>query len=148
MIAVVQRVREAEVRVGDRSVAAIGPGLLLLVGVAEGDGRSDAEALASRVARARLFADDAGKMGRTLTEAGGRALAVSQFTLLGDFSRGNRPSFHRAARPETARPIFDGFVAALARELGREVPAGVFGADMEVRLVNDGPATFVLDTRA
>lgn len=148
MIAVVQRVREAQVLVAGSVVAAIGPGLLVLVGVAEGDGPTDAEALAGRICRARLFADDAGKMGRSLTEVGGEVLAVSQFTLLGDFSRGNRPSFHRAARPEAARPLVDAVVAALARATGRAVPTGVFGADMDVRSSNHGPVTFVLDTRA
>lgn len=144
MVCVAQRVLEAAVAAGPETVSRIGPGLLLLVGVAEGDTPAAAESLAERVAKLRVFADSSGRMGLCLADAGGEALAVSQFTLLADFSKGNRPSFHRAAPPASARPVFDAFVAALAARVGRPVPTGVFGADMRVSLVNDGPATFVL----
>lgn len=144
MVVVVQRVSEASVRVGGAEVARIGRGFLLLAGVAEGDAADDARALAAKVARLRIFADAEGRMSLGLAEVGGEVLAVSQFTLLADFSKGNRPSFHRAAAPDLARPVFDAFVSALRAETGLAVPTGVFGADMGVGLVNDGPVTFVL----
>lgn len=144
MVVVVQRVSQASVVADGVEVARIGKGLLLLVGVSEGDTAGEAGAMASRVARMRVFADGDGRLSLGLAEVGGEALAVSQFTLLGDFSKGNRPSFHRAAKAELARPIFDDFVSALRSETGLAVPTGVFGADMSVALVNDGPVTFVL----
>jgi D-tyrosyl-tRNA(Tyr) deacylase len=139
---VVQRVACAAARPG----GAIGPGLLLLVGVATGDTEAEAERLAGRVARMRIFAGDDGKFDRSLLDTGGAALVVSQFTLIADTRRqkGTRPDFHLAARPEVAEPIFLRFVEAL-RELGVPVETGVFGARMEVELVNDGPVTIVLD---
>jgi len=146
MVIVVQRVLEASVKVDGRVVGEIGKGLLLLVGVAEGDTTASAERLALQVSKLRIFGDADGKMGLNLADAGGSVLAVSQFTLLGDFSKGNRPSFHRAARPEAARPIFETCLAALADATGRPVATGVFGADMRVSLVNDGPVTFVLES--
>ena len=124
---------------------AIGVGYLLLVGIAAGDDETTVRLLASDVAKARLMPDSQGNMGVNLRDAGGEALAVSQFTLLADFSKGNRPSFNGAARPEVARPLFDLFVAELSTHLGRPVPTGVFGADMRVGLVNDGPVTVVLE---
>lgn len=145
MVIVVQRVLGASVKVEDKVVGEIGNGLLLLVGVAEGDTSLQAEALAQQVAKLRIFEDAEGKMGLCLADAGGSILAVSQFTLLGDFSKGNRPSFHRAARPEAARPVFDACVAALKTASGRTVATGVFGAEMHVSLINDGPVTFVLN---
>ena len=144
MVIVVQRVAGAAVHVDGAEVARIGRGLLLLVGVARGDGPSQAETLARQVARMRVFPDAEGRLSLRLAEVGGEALAVSQFTLLGDFSKGNRPSFHGAAAPEEARPLVDTFVRGLETELGRAVPTGVFGADMRVSLENDGPVTFVL----
>lgn len=145
MVIVVQRVLEASVEVEGRVVSEIGKGLLLLVGVAEGDTVLQADALARQVAKLRIFEDTEGKMGLSLADAGGSILAVSQFTLLGDFSKGNRPSFHRAAKPDAARPVFDACVSALAQATGRPVATGVFGADMQVALVNDGPVTFTLE---
>jgi D-tyrosyl-tRNA(Tyr) deacylase len=145
MVVVVQRVSGAAVRVDGREVARIGRGLLLLAGIAQGDGAAQAATLASRIARMRVFPDAEGRMSLRLAEVGGEALAVSQFTLLGDFSRGNRPSFHRAEAPAAAEVLFDAFVAGLGKELGRPVPTGVFGADMAVSLENDGPVTFVLE---
>jgi len=133
-------VARAEVRPG----GAIGPGLLALVGVAEADTEADAERLAGRVARLRVFAADDGRFDRSLLDTGGAALVVSQFTLIADTSRGNRPSFSGAARPERAEPLYERFCSAL-RELGVTVETGVFGACMEVELVNDGPVTVVLE---
>lgn len=146
MVVVVQRVSHASVAVDGREVSRIGRGLLLLVGIAEGDALPQVEDMARQVARMRVFADGSGRLASCLPEVGGEALAVSQFTLLGDFAKGNRPSFQRAARPEVARPLFDAFLLALGRELGRPVASGVFGADMRVSLENDGPVTFVRET--
>jgi D-tyrosyl-tRNA(Tyr) deacylase len=137
---VVQRVARAAARPG----GAIGPGLLLLVGVAEADTDAEADRLAGRVARLRIFAGDDGKFDRSLLDTGGAALVVSQFTLIADTAKGNRPSFSGAARPERAEPLYERFCASL-RDLGVPVETGVFGARMEVDLVNDGPVTIVLD---
>ena len=145
---VLQRVSEASVSVDGRPVSAIGPGLLILVGVAVTDeGATDeaAERLAEKVANLRIFADDAGKMNRAVTEAGGEALVVSQFTLHADTRKGRRPSWTDAARPEVAEPAVEAFARALeARDI--RVGRGVFGADMQVALVNDGPVTILLDS--
>jgi D-aminoacyl-tRNA deacylase len=137
---VVQRVARAAARPG----GAIGPGLLLLVGVAEEDTEAEADRLAGRVARLRVFANDDGKFDRSLLDTGGAALAVSQFTLIADTAKGNRPSFSAAARPERAEPLYERFCSTL-RDLGVPVETGVFGAHMEVELVNDGPVTIVLE---
>lgn len=145
MIVVAQRVLKASVEVEGYPLSSIGAGLLLLVGVAEGDTEASAAALADRVVKLRVFPNTSGKMDLSVAEVGGDVLAVSQFTLLGDLSKGNRPSFHRAARPEMARPVFEAHVRALGAALGRPVPTGVFGADMRVSLVNDGPVTLVLE---
>jgi D-tyrosyl-tRNA(Tyr) deacylase len=145
MKVVLQRVLSASVSVDGALSGSIGCGYLLLVGIAVGDEESTVRRLATEVAKARLMPDTQGKMGVNLRDAGGEALAVSQFTLLADFSKGNRPSFNGAARPELARPLFDLFVAELSTQLGRPVPTGVFGADMRVELVNDGPVTVVLE---
>jgi D-tyrosyl-tRNA(Tyr) deacylase len=145
MKVVLQRVLSASVCVDGVISGRIGPGYLLLVGIATGDVETTVRRLAGDVAKARLMHDGQGKMGVNLRDAGGEALAVSQFTLLADFSKGNRPSFNGAARPELARPLFDLFVTELSAQLGRPVPTGVFGADMRVELVNDGPVTVVLE---
>ena len=137
---VVQRVARAAARPG----GAIGPGLLLLVGVAAADTDAEADRLAGRVARLRIFAGDDGKFDRSLLDIGGAALVVSQFTLIADTTKGNRPSFSGAARPERAEPLYERFCASL-RDLGVPVETGVFGARMDVELVNDGPVTIVLD---
>ena len=144
MKVVLQRVRAASVAVEGRVVGEIGPGYLLLVGLARGDDETTVRRLATEVAKARLMPDAQGKMGVNLRDAGADALAVSQFTLLADFTKGNRPSFNDAARPEVAQPLFDLFVRELSAHLGRPVPTGIFGADMAVSLVNDGPVTVVL----
>lgn len=144
MVVVVQRVRSAAVTVAGETVGQIGHGYLLLVGLGKDDTAGDVQRLVSQVAKARLMEDQDGKMGLTVQDAGGSVLAVSQFTLLADFSKGNRPSFNQAAKPDVAKPLFDLFVQQLSAELGQDVPTGVFGADMQVSLVNDGPVTVVL----
>jgi D-tyrosyl-tRNA(Tyr) deacylase len=123
---------------------AIGPGLAVLLGVAEGDDGATADRLAGKVARLRIFEADDGRFDRSLLDTGGAALVVSQFTLIADTARGNRPSFSGAARPELAEPLYERFAAAL-RALGVHVETGVVGARMQVELVNDGPVTIVLD---
>jgi D-tyrosyl-tRNA(Tyr) deacylase len=143
MKAVVQRVTEARVRVREEAVGEIGRGLCVLLGVARKDGPAEAQRLAEKVARLRIFEDDEGRFDRSLLEEGGEALVVSQFTLIADTARGNRPSFGEAARPEQAEPLYETFCAAL-RELGVRVETGVFGERMAVELVNDGPVTIVL----
>jgi D-tyrosyl-tRNA(Tyr) deacylase len=148
MRALVQRVREAHVAVDAKVVGAVGPGLLVLAGVTDGDGDADREWLARKVVQLRVFADGHGVMNRSVVETGGSILAVSQFTLYASTRKGNRPSYVAAARPEVAQPAFDAFVALLAQFLGKPVPTGVFGADMQVSLVNDGPVTIWLDSKA
>jgi D-tyrosyl-tRNA(Tyr) deacylase len=147
MRALVQRVREATVSVEGRVTGAIGPGLLVLAGIAADDGDEDRDWLARKIVGLRVFADDAGVMNRSVVDVGGGILAVSQFTLFASTKKGNRPSWSGAAPPEIAQPRFDALVAALARERGGPVMTGVFGADMQVALVNDGPVTIWLDTR-
>lgn len=127
-----------------RVAAGIGPGLLVLLGVAAGDDDADAVRLAGKVARLRVFENEEGRFDRSLLDTGGAALVVSQFTLLADTAKGNRPSFAGAAPPEAAAPLYEAFCAAL-RELGVPVASGVFGARMAVELVNDGPVTIVLE---
>ena len=144
MKVVLQRVSRASVSVQGSVRGEIGSGFLVLVGIADGDGEDDAARLAGKVARLRVFEDAAGRFDRSLLDTGGAALVVSQFTLLADTAKGNRPSFTAAAAPEHAEPLYERFCAAL-RELGVPVETGVFGARMEVELVNDGPVTIVLD---
>jgi D-aminoacyl-tRNA deacylase len=122
----------------------IGAGLLVLLGIADGDTQAGAERLAGKIARLRIFEGDDGRFDRSLVDAGGAALVVSQFTLIADTARGNRPSFSGAARPEVAEPLYEHFAGAL-RGLGVPVETGVFGARMQVELVNDGPVTIVLE---
>jgi len=126
-------------------VGEIGPGLCVLLGVAESDEEAAAERLAGRVARLRIFENEDGKFDRSVLDTGGAVLVVSQFTLIADTAKGNRPSFAAAARPEQAEPLYERFSAVL-RDLGVEVATGAFGARMQVELVNDGPVTIVIDT--
>ena len=143
MRAVVQRVLRARVVVRGETVGASGPGLCVLLGVAAGDEVSDAERLAEKVARLRIFENEAGKFDLSLLDVGGEALVVSQFTLVADTSKGNRPSFSDAAPPEQAEPLYEAFCGALSA-LGVPVETGIFGARMQLELVNDGPVTLVL----
>ncbi len=143
---VLQRVKRASVTVEREEISEIGMGLLLLVGVARGDGEAEADWLANKVAGLRVMADEEGKMNRGVLEAGVEVLAVSQFTLLGDARKGRRPSFVEAAPPEIAEPLFDHFCEKL-REAGVRVQKGRFGAMMDVDLINDGPVTILLERR-
>jgi D-tyrosyl-tRNA(Tyr) deacylase len=143
MKAVLQRVLRASVRVSGRVEGEIGNGVLVLLGIAEGDGEDDAVRLAGKVARLRVFENDEGRLDRSLLDTGGAALVVSQFTLIADTQKGNRPSFAAAAAPHEAEALVESFCVAL-RERGVPVETGVFGARMEVELVNDGPVTIVL----
>jgi D-aminoacyl-tRNA deacylase len=144
MRAVCQRVSEARVRVDGAAVGEIGAGLVILLGVARGDEAAATVRLAAKIARLRVFPDDDGKFDRSLLDVGGGALVVSQFTLLADTTKGNRPSFTDAAEPAVAEHLYEAFCARL-REEGVPVETGVFGAKMAVELVNDGPVTIVLD---
>lgn len=141
MIALVQRVSAAAVRVDGRTVGSVGPGLLILLGVVTGDTEAEAAWLADKVARLRVFPDARGKMNLSVQDVGGGALVVSQFTLAGDTRKGTRPSYTRAAAPEVAERLYEAFAAHLGGHLGGRVETGVFGAKMEVELVNDGPVT-------
>ncbi len=145
MRAVVQRVARAAVRVGEETVGAIGPGLLVLLGVARDDGPAEAQALADKVAHLRIFDDGAGRLNLSLLEIGGSALVVPQFTLYGDTRRGRRPSFVMAAPPSVAGPLHEEFVDRL-RAAGLQVATGRFRATMLVEIHNDGPVTLILDT--
>lgn len=144
MRAVVQRVSRASVLVDGRVVGEIGSGLLVLVGIADGDGDADADALAGKVARLRIFENAEGRFDRSVQDVGGAVLAVSQFTLIANTAKGNRPSFAAAAPPEEAERLYERFCEAL-RGLGLAVEQGLFGARMQVELVNDGPVTIVVE---
>ncbi len=146
MKAVYQRVRHAQVRVDSETVGAIENGVLLLVGVCPEDTPEQAELLAKKVAQLRVFEDEQGKMNRSVLDIGGGVLAVSQFTLCANVKHGRRPDFFGAARPEVAKPLFDRLVCALREQGVARVETGVFGADMQVSLLNDGPVTILLDT--
>ncbi len=145
MRGVIQRVSSASVEVDLQITGEIGRGLLLLLGVERGDTAQSADAMLDKVMKLRIFPDDAGKMNLSLLDVGGSLLVVSQFTLLGDCRKGRRPSFDRAAPPQEARELYDHFVDR-ARAAGVTVATGVFQAHMDVRLVNDGPVTFVIET--
>ena len=142
----IQRVKRASVSVGGEEIAAIGRGYLTLVGIEVSDGPQDARLCAAKLAGLRVFRDEADKMNLALADVDGEALVVSQFTLLGDISGGRRPSFIRAARPEQAQPLFGALIEELSR-LGVQAKTGVFGADMDIELVNEGPVTILFDSR-
>jgi D-tyrosyl-tRNA(Tyr) deacylase len=144
---VLQRVSEASVAVDGEVVASVGSGLLLLVGIADGDDEAEARKLAQKCAEMRIFSDEQGRFNLSVPDVGGEALVVSQFTLLADVRRGRRPSFEGAARPEAAEPLVEAFAEAM-RSLGVPTRTGRFGAKMSVSLVNDGPVTIVLDSGA
>jgi D-tyrosyl-tRNA(Tyr) deacylase len=141
---VLQRVTSGKVSVEGKTVASIGPGLVILLGIAPGDSETQARILAEKVAYLRIFEDEQGKMNRSLLEVGGEAIVVSQFTLYADTRKGRRPSFTDAAQPDLARPLVERF-AALLRELGVPTQTGEFGAHMLVEIANDGPVTIILE---
>lgn len=147
MRVVVQRVKEAAVTVDRKITGKIANGLLVLAGFEPTDGDDDLDWVASKIVRLRIFSDDAGVMNRSVLEAEGDILAVSQFTLYASVKKGNRPSWSRAAKGDISEPLFGRFVEKLSKEMGKDVPTGVFGADMEISLINDGPVTLVIDSR-
>ncbi|MBI5877020.1 MAG: D-tyrosyl-tRNA(Tyr) deacylase [Chloroflexi bacterium] len=146
MRALLQRVTRAAVTVAERVTGQIAGGFVVLLGVTHSDSMAEAKLLAEKTAYLRVFADEAGKMNRSLLDTGGGALVISQFTLFADAKRGRRPDFMAAARPEQAAPLVDAYIAALCAAGVRDVQTGVFGAHMTVELVNDGPVTIMLDT--
>ena len=143
---VIQRVLESSVSVDGSVVGRIGPGFMVLCGVEDGDTAEDVRYCIDKTVNLRIFEDDAGKMNRSILDAGGEILAISQFTLHGDVRHGRRPSFIRAARPETAVPLYDAYCDGL-REAGLHVETGIFQTDMKVSLINDGPVTLLVDSR-
>lgn len=148
MRVVIQRVSAASVEVGGRITGQIGEGLLVLAGFEDGDTDADLNWTAVKIVRLRVFADEAGVMNRSVVDSGGEILAVSQFTLYSSVKKGNRPSWSRAAKAAISQPLFTRFVEMLSAELGKPVPTGVFGAEMQVALVNDGPVTLTVDSRS
>jgi D-aminoacyl-tRNA deacylase len=147
MIVVIQRVSSASVTIEDQIRAQISKGLLVLVGIEDADKDEDVEWLSNKIVNLRIFNDSEGVMNISVKENGGDILAVSQFTLQASTKKGNRPSYIKASRPEVAIPIYDNFLKTLSIDLGKPVQAGVFGADMKVSLVNDGPVTIIIDTK-
>jgi D-aminoacyl-tRNA deacylase len=144
---VIQRVSEASVTIDQKEYSRIGSGLLVLLGIEEADNEEDADWLGNKIINLRVFNDEAGVMNRSVLESGGGILLVSQFTLHAATKKGNRPSYIRAARPETAIPLYEQFIQKLSALLGKPVATGVFGADMKVQLLNDGPVTIWIDTK-
>jgi len=147
MRAVIQRVQKASVVIDAVEKAVIGPGLLVLVGVENEDNQEDVVWLSGKITRLRIFSDHEGMMNRSLEETGGALLVVSQFTLHASTRKGNRPSFIKASKPDTAIPLYEAFLRQLATDLGKPFLSGEFGADMAVHLVNDGPVTILIDTK-
>lgn len=147
MRVVVQRVTEASVSVGGTLKNRIGRGLLVLVGIEETDGQEDITWLSGKICRLRIFDDDHGVMNRSVTEINGEILVISQFTLHAGTRKGNRPSYIRAARPETAIPLYEQFIEQLGTDLGKKIKTGEFGAMMQIQLINDGPVTIIIDSR-
>ncbi len=147
MRVVIQRVKEASVEVEGRRISSVGAGMMILAGIAESDLEEDVEWMVRKIMQLRIFADAGGVMNLPVTEAGGDIMVVSQFTLMANTKKGNRPSYIRAARPEKAVPLFDLLAEMLAEALGKPVARGIFGADMKVALVNDGPVTIIMDSR-
>jgi D-aminoacyl-tRNA deacylase len=147
MRVVVQRVAEAKVAIGGMATGATQQGLVVLVAVEDSDSDEDIVWMSGKIARLRIFNDENGVMNRSVQEVGGGILVISQFTLLASTRKGNRPSYSRSAQPETAIPIYEGFVRQMAADLGKPVATGEFGADMRVSLTNDGPVTIIIDSK-
>ena len=148
MRAVIQRVTQAGVSIGSDLKSRIGPGLLVLLGIEESDGQKDIDWLSGKICRMRVFNDADGVMNLSVAEVNGEILVISQFTLHASTRKGNRPSYIRSARPETAIPLYEKFVKQISSDLGKEVKTGEFGAMMKVQLINDGPVTIVIDSKA
>ena len=146
MRVVIQRVSEASVKVDNQIVGEIGKGLMLLIGVDESDENSDADWLVKKILDVRVFSDDEGKMNHSVKDINGEILCISQFTLISDYKKGNRPSYIKAARPDTAIPLFEYFKDEMKKS-GLKTESGIFGADMKVSLINDGPVTLVFDSK-
>lgn len=147
MRAILQRVSEAGVTIDGQLNGSIQQGLLILLGIEDADEEQDITWLSNKIVQMRIFGDDAGLMNRSLADTGGDILLISQFTLHAATRKGNRPSFIKAARPEKAIPLYEKMIARLEQDLGRKIATGVFGADMKVNLVNDGPVTIIIDSR-
>ena len=147
MRVVIQRVLNASVSVGGQTTGSIGPGLLLFLGIEDADDAEDIRWLSSKIVNLRIFNDEGGVMNRSLAETGGGILLISQFTLHASTRKGNRPSYIRAGKPETARPLYEQMKEQLQQDLGRNIETGIFGADMKVSLLNDGPVTIWIDTK-
>lgn len=147
MRTVIQRVKQASVTVDNQVKSAIGQGLLIFVGIEDADNRDDIEWLAKKIAGLRIFDDEKGIMNRSVFDIGGEILVVSQFTLHAMVKKGNRPSYIRASKPDVAIPLYESFCDEMSLQLGREVQTGIFGADMKVELLNDGPVTILIDTK-
>ncbi len=147
MRAVIQRVSTAGVTINGDMKSAIGTGFMVLLGIEAADTEEDAKWLCGKIAQLRVFADDAGLMNKSLKEADGEVLVVSQFTLHASYKKGNRPSFIKAARPEQAIPLYEYFIKTLSHAIEKPIATGTFGADMKVALVNDGPVTIIMDTK-
>jgi D-tyrosyl-tRNA(Tyr) deacylase len=147
MRAVVQRVKRASVSIGGSVHSSIGTGLMVLLGIEDADGQEDIQWLSNKLINLRIFNDTAGVMNCSLTETSGDILLVSQFTLFASTKKGNRPSYIRASKPEVAIPLYESMIAQLERDLGKKIFKGVFGADMQVDILNDGPVTILIDTK-
>jgi len=147
MRAVIQRVSEASVIINDLAAGAIQHGLLVLLGIEDADTEEDVNWLAQKIVNMRIFSDEKGLMNKSITDIDGKILLISQFTLFAQTQKGNRPSFIRAAKPEKAIPLYEQVIKALEIKLGKKISTGVFGEDMKVKLVNDGPVTIIMDTR-
>jgi D-tyrosyl-tRNA(Tyr) deacylase len=147
MRAVIQRVAEASVTINNNRTDQIGKGILVFLGIEDQDGNDDIEWLSRKISRLRIFDDASGIMNLSLNEAGGQVLVVSQFTLHASTRKGNRPSYIKAAKPETAIPVYERFIKQLSLDLGDKIHTGEFGANMQVQLINDGPVTIIIDTK-
>lgn len=147
MMAVIQRVTEASVSIQGEISASIESGLLVLVGIEESDNQDDIDWLASKIVNLRIFDDSAGVMNVSVKDSGGDIIVVSQFTLHASTKKGNRPSYIKAAKPDIAIPLYNAFIASVVAALGKNIQTGIFGADMKVRLLNDGPVTILIDTK-